>query len=84
MSRFIESTPCKEQARIMRKLGFRVMDTDDGMTAVWQQGLCVMHLPASWNPHEADVVQRLISQCHSDGMAAARAQMRQALGMSGG
>lgn len=83
MSQFVESEPCKQQAKLMKRLGFRLQDTDDSLTAVWQQGPCLLHLPAAWVPDdEAAVAQKLIAHCYADGMAAARQQMRAALGIS--
>ena len=82
MSDYLESKPCKAQAKLMKKLGFRTLETDDAMTAAWQQGFMILHLPAGLEPRdESEIVRRVSTAAYEQGMAAARQQMRAALGI---
>ncbi|MES2596055.1 MAG: hypothetical protein V4662_12000 [Verrucomicrobiota bacterium] len=80
-NRFIESSPCKAQAKLMKRLGFTTLDTEDPLDAVWQLGAqCILRLPAAFTPvDEADLMRRLATEIFRQGEASARATIRAAL-----
>lgn len=84
MSYFTESEPCAAQARMMKRLGWTLTETDDSLSAAWRLGIMgSIYLPAAWAPaDEAELMRRLAQEIYQQGIRAARAQMRQALGMS--
>ncbi len=82
MSRFMESEPCKQQAKILKSLGFTTLETDDSTAAVWQQGFIIISLPAGYAPHDAaEVLRRVATLTYEQGLNEARRQVRQALGL---
>jgi hypothetical protein len=70
---------------MMRRLGWKVMETEDHMTAVWSLSIYTLSLPASWAPlDEADLMRRVLGITHQQGVTTARNQIRQALGLGAG